>query len=52
MKRSAIIVIVLLAFGVLVTPLSTNAQRPGKLPRIGYLGDSRAARRGVAPGAA
>jgi putative ABC transport system substrate-binding protein len=39
MKRSAIIVIVLLVFSVLVTPLSTNAHRPGQLPRIGYLGD-------------
>ena len=32
MKRSAIIVIVLLAFGILVMPLSTNAQRPGTAP--------------------
>ena len=39
MKRSAIIVIVLLAFGILVMPLSTNAQRPGQLPRIAYLVD-------------
>jgi putative tryptophan/tyrosine transport system substrate-binding protein len=32
--------IVMLTLGVLVVPLATNAQRPGKIPRIGFLGDT------------
>jgi ABC-type uncharacterized transport system substrate-binding protein len=39
MPRYTIGLIVLLTLG-LMTPLVTDAQRPGKIPRIGYLGDT------------
>jgi putative ABC transport system substrate-binding protein len=39
MWRHTVGLIVMLTLGVLVVPLATNAQRPGKIPRIGFLGD-------------
>lgn len=35
--------VVLLAFGLLIVPLAAEAQQPGKVPRIGFLGATSAA---------
>jgi hypothetical protein len=40
MWRHTVGLIVMLTLGVLVVPLATDAQRPGKIPRIGFLGDT------------
>ena len=40
MWRHTVGLIVMLTLGILVVPRATNAQRPAKVPRIGFLGDA------------